>query len=153
MNRLILMVGLPGCGKSTYAKKLIETHPDWIYISRDDIRYEWVTDQAHYFDHEKDVFREFCNRIDMHLMREETVIADATHINAGSRSKLLKSLKVVPDETWAIWIDTPFDLVMERNSAREGIIRVPDKTMYEMKNRFRPPATYENFDKIYRVKG
>ena len=63
MNNLIIMCGIPGCGKSTYAKKLIELHPDWIYVSRDEVRYETVSDQNHYFDHEADVYKEFCNRI------------------------------------------------------------------------------------------
>ncbi len=151
MNRLIIMCGLPGCGKSTYAKKLMEEN-DCEYVSRDEIRYETVTDQAHYFDHESDVYKEFCNRIDKYLLAEKTVIADATHISAASRKKLLKNLQVIPDEVWVIWMDTPFEVCMKRNSEREGITRVPDKTMYQMKSNFRPPATFEGFNKVIRVR-
>lgn len=153
MNRLIIMVGIPGCGKSTYAQKLVSLHPDWVYISRDNIRYEYVADQAHYYDHEDEVYKEFCNRITMHLMQGKTVIADATHLTTGSRKKLINNLGVKPDEIIAVWIDVPFEICMERNSAREGIIRVPDKAMFGMKNRFRPPSVNEGYNQIVRVKG
>ena len=139
MNRLIIMVGIPGSGKSSYAKKLLEANPSWEYVSRDEVRYEFVTDQAHYYDHENDVYREFCNRIDKFLLQEKTVIADATHLTIGSRKKLLDTLKVIPDEVVMVYVDTPFEICMQRNSARQGITRVPDKSMYSMKSRYRVP--------------
>ena len=153
MNRLIIMIGIPGCGKSTYAKKLIKLHPDWVYISRDEVRYQYVADQAHYYDHEDEVYKEFCNRITMDLMKNKTVIADATHLTTGSRKKLINSLGIMPDEIIAVWVNTPFEECMKRNQAREGITRVPDKAMFEMKNRFRPPSVNEGYDRIVRVIG
>lgn len=139
MNRLVIMVGLPGSGKSTYAKKLLELNPNWEYVSRDEVRYEYVTDQKHYFDHEFEVYKEFCNRIDKHLLDEKTVIADATHLTVGSRQKLLDHLAVVPDEIYVVVMQTPFEVCFKRNATREGIVRVPDKTMYNMKNNYRAP--------------
>lgn len=139
MNRLIIMVGIPGSGKSSYAKKLLEANPSWEYVSRDEVRYEFVTDQTHYYDHENDVYREFCNRIDKFLLQEKTVIADATHLTKGSREKLIQNLQVIPDEVYAIVMKTPFEVCMQRNSARQGITRVPDKSMYSMKSRYRVP--------------
>lgn len=152
MSTLIMMIGIPGCGKSTYAKKMVESNQNMVHISRDDVRYEFVSDQEHYFDHENEVYREFCNRIDMHLLRGETVIADATHLSSGSRKKLLNQLQVTPDKIIAVVINTPFEVCMERNAAREGITRVPDKTMFQMRSNFRPPSPNEGFDKIVFVK-
>ena len=153
MNRLVITIGIPGCGKSTYAKKLISLNPDWVHISRDNIRYEYVSDQAHYYDHEDEVYKEFCNRITMHLMKNKTVIADATHLTTGSRKKLINSLGITPDEIIAIWFTTPFEVCMKRNQTREGITRVPDKVMYQMKNRFRPPSVNEGFNQIVKIIG
>lgn len=154
MNNLIIMCGIPGCGKSTYAKKLIELHPDWVYVSRDEVRYETVSDQNHYFDHEADVYKEFCNRIDMHLLNGKTVIADATHLTINSRKKLLSNLSAKGFKIIIIVMNTSFETCMKRNSQRIGITRVPDKTMYAMKNRFKIPNQYiENFDKLVVVKG
>lgn len=153
MNTLIMMVGIPGSGKTTYAKMLKSTHPDWEYVSRDEVRYEYVTDQAHYFDHEYEVYKEFCNRIDMHLLNGKTVIADATHLNKKSREKLLNSLTAKIDKTIAIVVVTSFEECMRRNKKREGTIRrVPDKSMYSMARAFKTPdAMYENFDQILKV--
>ena len=154
MNTLIMMVGLPGSGKSTYAKRLITTHPNWKYVSRDEVRYESVTDQAHYFDHEKDVFKEFCNRIDMHLLNGKTVIADATHLNKKSRDKLLHNLSAKIDKKIALVMVTDFKTCMDRNRQREGITRVPDKTMHQMHHAFKmPDARFEDFDQILKVDG
>ena len=137
---LVMMCGIPGCGKSTYAKEvLLKTHPNWRYVSRDEVRYEYVTDQAHYFDHEYEVYKEFCNRISMHLINGDVVIADATHISKGSRSKLIHSLDVKPDKVIVVIFNTPFEICMKRNNAREGITRVPDDSMYRMHNQFRQP--------------
>lgn len=137
---LVMMCGIPGCGKSTYAKEtLLKIHPDWKYVSRDEVRYEFVTDQEHYFDHEYEVYKEFCNRISMHLINGDTVIADATHISKSSRSKLIHSLSVEPDKIIVVVLNTPFETCMIRNANRYGITRVPDDSMYRMKNRFRKP--------------
>ena len=40
MNELIMLVGLPASGKSTWAKEYSETHPDYIVHSSDKLREE-----------------------------------------------------------------------------------------------------------------
>ena len=44
--RLVLLVGPPGCGKSTYAKKYIETNSNTIHLTSDGIRKELWGDEA-----------------------------------------------------------------------------------------------------------
>ena len=148
------MVGFPGSGKTTYAKQtLLKINPDWEYVSRDEVRYEYVSDQEHYFDHEHEVYHEFCKRINMHLINCKTVIADATHLTSNSRQKLLNSLTCIPEAVYVVVMMTPFDVCMERNAGRVGITRVPDKSMYRMKNSYQKPnAVFEPFDKVVYVK-
>ena len=155
MNTLIIMCGLPGCGKSSYSKKLLELNPAWKYVSRDEVRYEYVSDQEHYFDHETEVYKEFCNRISMHLINGETVIADATHLTKNSRRKLIQHLDIKPDNVYVVVMTTPFETCFKRNSQRQGIIRVPDVQMYRMKNGYqKPDSRFEDYiDKIIYVKG
>ena len=127
-------------------------NPDWEYVSRDEVRYQYVSDQAHYFDHESEVYKEFCNRVDMHLINGKTVIADATHLTPSSRTRLLKNLSVKPDNLIAVVMMTPFQVCRERNNAREGIIKVPESNMFKMKNSFKMPSpVIEDFDKIVKV--
>lgn len=40
MKRVILTIGTPGVGKSTYCHKVVERHPEVAYLSRDDLAYE-----------------------------------------------------------------------------------------------------------------
>lgn len=156
MNHLIMMCGIPGCGKSTYGRKLVEMHKDWEYISRDEIRFQYVADQEHYYDHEYEVYKEFCNRIDMYLMEDKTVIADATHLSKGSRSKLINNLTVKPDKVTVIVMVTDFETCLNRvHSREEAITIVPDKTMYSMKHHYRKPdPRFEDWiDEVVYVKG
>ena len=156
MNHLIIMCGIPGCGKSTYGRKLVELHSDWEYVSRDEIRFTYVSDQAHYYDHEYEVYKEFCNRISMHLINGKTVIADATHLTKGSRLKLINNLDVKPDKVTVIVMMTSVQTCLERVKNRElEITRVPEQTILSMSHRYRKPdARFEDFiNQIVYVKG
>lgn len=150
---LVMMIGLPGSGKSTYAKKLLELNKNWKYVSRDEIRYNYVADQKHYWDHEYEVYQEFSKQIDMHLINGDVVIADATHLNKKSRDKLFRNLTSQNFEKIAIIMNTSFEVCFNRNSKRTGIVRVPDQVMYRMKNNYKPPTKVEGFDKILKVNG
>ena len=55
---LALMVGIPGSGKTTFAKKFCK-YFHYTYISRDDIRFSKIEDKDDYFDKESLVFTEF----------------------------------------------------------------------------------------------
>ena len=150
------MCGIPGCGKSTYGRKLVELHPDWEYVSRDEIRFTYVSDQAHYYDHEYEVYKEFCNRISMHLINGKTVIADAIHLTKGSRLKLINNLDVKPDKVTVIVMMTSVQTCLERVKNRElEITRVPEQTILSMSHRYRKPdARFEDFiNQIVYVKG
>ena len=153
IGTLIIMVGIPGSGKSTLAKKALEVNPYWEYVSRDEVRYEYVSDPAHYFDHENEVFKEFCMRVSKFLRAGKTVIADATFVNQRSREWFVKNLDVEPAEMKAIVVNTPFEVCMERNAQREGITRVPDSSMYALKNKFQVPniAVETYINQVYTV--
>ena len=151
MGRLYMLVGLPGCGKSTYAKSVAQNHPNYVWVSSDNVRYTMINDQAHYFDHEYEVYKEFTNQIKMNLNNGFNVLADATHLTRNSRKKLLNALEIDANEVSVIWIDTSFETSCERNSKREGITRVPQQQMFKMRNRFQAPQFFEGFKDIYKL--
>lgn len=90
-HTLYIMVGIPGSGKSHWARAFQAANPDLGYISRDAVRAEFVKDTEAYFSHEKQVYREFTHRI-AYWLREKDVIADATHNTEASRNKLVRAL-------------------------------------------------------------
>ena len=89
------------------------------------------------------------------LMRAgKHVIADATFLNQRSREWFIMNLGVEPREIHAIVVNTPFEVCMERNAAREGITRVPDSSMYAMKHKFQIPniGVEKYINRVYMVK-
>ena len=95
---IIMLVSVPGSGKSTYAQELIkelktENHTV-AYISRDKIRFNALEPNDLYFDKEKAVFNEFIRQINQAIEDGfEYVIIDATHVSPVSRAKVLKRVR------------------------------------------------------------
>lgn len=142
---LYLMVGLPGSGKSTYANSLVEQNSNAVVISRDVIRYSVLTDKDTYFEKEFEVFNEFIRQIQENLLNSKDVYADATHLNWGSRNKLLKNFfgpkfknKILVK---AIVINTPYEICLERNEKRAGRACVPPQVIESMQQKLTNPAS------------
>lgn len=145
---LYVMVGIPGSGKSTF----INTHcqSDWKIVSRDQVRFSIVKENEEYFSKEKKVFKTFIEEIVRGLKDYDVTVADATHLNQGSRLKLLNSLganlKGVRVE--AIVLRTSLDTALARNSQRIGRELVPEDAIKSMSNNFTFPKFEEGFDAI-----
>lgn len=147
MAELILMVGIPGSGKSTYAKSFL-TDKD-IYISRDKIRYSIVKPNEPYFSKEKEVFNAFINEINIALTKAERyVIADATHISFSSRMKVMSRIKDRNTIVNCIVMDIPLDIALERNSYRTGRECVEKDAIVSMYNGLSYPEKGETIDKV-----
>lgn len=131
MNTLYVMVGAPGCGKSTYIRNHLANIP---VVSRDQIRFSIINSGDSYFKNEKAVFRTFIQNIVSHLTVGD-VIADATHLNKFSRQKLVNAINRVYQNEYSIcfiYMNTPLDVCLSRNAMREGLERVPDTAIREM---------------------
>lgn len=122
-QRLYIMMGTPGSGKSTYAKRFLwENDPMCLYVSRDSIRFKYVAENEQYFSKEKEVFKEYVKMINTGLANGYNVVADATHLNFPSRSKLLKHLEFDPTkvEVVIVWLQTSLEDCLKRNENRAG---------------------------------
>lgn len=148
MTKLIMMVGVPASGKSTYVKN--HATPKDIVISRDDIRFDMVPDSLPYFSKEKEVFKEFVRQaqdaIDANTYNR--IFLDATHLNEKSRNKVLNKLNLKGVRLEAVYFDLPAETVSERNNKRVGRYRVPDEAMQQMAERLTCPSA----DKKYSYK-
>ena len=154
-NKLYVMVGIPGSGKSTYAKK---NFPDAWYISRDEIRFDLVAENEEYFSKEDEVFDEFIKEINFALSIGKEVIADATHLNSRSRMKLFSHLNINKEKTevTAIVMRTPLNVCIKRNEGRKGTRSyVPPQVIKRMYYSLRQPSTeeYNNIiDEVHTIK-
>ena len=141
--RLFLMSGVPGSGKSTYAKKFVEEHPEVVYISRDEIRMSLITDNDKYFSKEKQVFREFAAAAKAVLDNGGSVLLDASHINWLSVNKTLRALNWEDDYT-IIRMNTPYGRTLTQNAQRSGRALVPAEAIKSMWDRMDDPTKYCN---------
>lgn len=149
MGKLFILMGAPGSGKSTWVKNHMTLNDS--YISRDDVRFSMVPEGDEYFSKEKEVFKEFIRRIDEDL-KFHNVFADATHLTAASRNKLLRAISTEPDAVEVIWIKTPLDVALDQNENRkETRSYVPRSVIRRMHCQIEKPEFEEGIDKIYIV--
>lgn len=142
---LYILIGIPGCGKSTFAKRF-QNEYDTSWISRDKIRFDTIKEDEEYFSHESEVFQKFIDNIIFGLRNGLNVIADATHINMSSRRKLTYAIDKEFNNYKIVYVifDTSFDICLARNNAREGRARVPEQVMKNMYKDFRIPRDDED---------
>lgn len=149
-QKLFVMCGCPGSGKTTYAKQYLLEKSNTIYVSRDEIRFSLVDEKDKYFAKEKMVYKTFLKRINEGLKNGYNVIADATHLNHFSRLKLFNQLAYNPldVETVIVFLDTPLEVCKERNEKRAGTrAYVPFSALYDMYNNIERPY----FDEYYKI--
>lgn len=151
-NRLIFMMGIPGCGKSTFAKKLVKWIPNTKIVSRDEIRFKLLNNGDEYFKQEKKVWKIFIQIINDYLAEGYNVIVDATHVTRQSRAKVLKEInKDNYDRCDVFYMRTPITRCLKQNEMREGRAKVPEKVIKDFWNRKKTPILEEGFDNIYYV--
>lgn len=144
MSKLILMCGVPGSGKSTYAKAMMQEGD--VYVSRDEIRFSMVEENEPYFSREDEVFETFISTIVMNLRDGKTVWADATHLNRKSRLKVLHEIEMylMPHEIQILFMKTPLEVCIERNENRKGTrAYVPQEVIHNMYRALSCPHYYE----------
>lgn len=153
---LLVLVGPPGCGKSTWAKKYIKSNPNGLYVSRDEVRYSFISDDDTYFAKEDEVFDTFCMRIGEGLVWKDCdyIIADATHLNQMGRHKLLNEVAPSADtKLIAVVFDTPLNECIKRNNQREGRKCVPLSVLRRMFYSKTDPAKdqLQTFSEVWHV--
>lgn len=148
MGKLFVLMGVPGSGKSTWCKNHITNET---YVSRDEIRFSLISENDEYFSKESIVFNTFIEKINNALNNGEDVFADATHLNRASRNKIIKQIHAPVEEINVIWIKTPLEEALRRNSQRMGRAYVPESVIRKMFASMESPEFEEGFSKIYIV--
>ena len=161
MSKIIIMVGIPGSGKTTFAKALADEE-GYAYLSSDEIRKDIINanSKAELVKPESINYHTFkiMNSTAVKLLRcDLDVIYDATNLNRKDRKSIIKEVNKLREEGYEITItafvlNTPSDVCIERNNAREEN-KVPDDVMMRYIEKFTRPILDEGFDMIVEMKG
>lgn len=138
----VLLVGLPGSTKSTYAKQLAKE--DYIVHASDMIHAELgdETDQSR----NSEVFDILNKRVKNDLMSGKDVCLDATNLRRKNRMHMLRMLKGIKCHKKCIVMCVPFEECFDNNLSRER--QVPDYAMFKMLENWQIPVAQDGWDEI-----
>jgi predicted kinase len=138
---VVLAIGLPGSGKTTWFKRRGVTP-----LSSDMLRsilFDDITEQRY----QGLVFSTLRSLLRARLIAKMPWnYVDATNLSPHERRQWIKMARSFGYEVHAVFFDVPLEICLERNRRRERTVN--DEVMHKMAERLRPPNFKEGFAKI-----
>lgn len=153
-QRMIITVGIPGCGKSTWAKQLVKDNPEFVQSERDILRASRLyTPSGNLWDYkfsrgkENDITARQEDQIRLALTSGRSVVVSDTNINEGTRHRLTRiatGYDITPE--FEVF-DVPFHQALKWNAKRSN--SVPESVMIRMERNMREyMGKYVQTDKV-----
>lgn len=138
---VVLAIGLPGSGKSTWFKRhnLTPLSSDMVRtLLFDDVREQRFQDL---------VFSNLRSMLKARLIAKRPMnYVDATNLTPQERQHWIKLAKDYGYEVHAVFFDVPLEVCIERHQRRDRV--VPEDVMRRMAAKLRPPSFEEGIAKI-----
>lgn len=143
--KIVITVGLPGSGKSTYLARLGVNA-----ISSDEIRRLLADDPG-----DQSIHRRVFATI-RYLVRQRIAVGrpvtyvDATHLTRWERRPYVQLARRYECRLEVLFFDVPVEVCVRRNRGRDRL--VPDEAIREMARRLEPPTKQEGFTRVVRIR-
>ena len=153
MTRSILMIGLPGSGKSFLAQKLAEDNPSYRWISTDTIRGQLFGDEAFQgpwvliWSRVREEFQEA-------RIQQAVAIYDATNTQRRRRRDVIREVRRIGfTSVSGVWVNSPLEVCLHRNRMRSR--QVPEDVILKMHRQLTdaPPTLQDGFDRLIELGG
>lgn len=132
--QLIILIGIPGCGKSTfYKEQFFNSH---LRLSLDLLN-------------TRNKEQRFLN---LTLSLQQRVVIDNTNVLREERNKYITQAKEKRYEVVGYYFDSNLSDCLERNEKRSGKDRIEKVGVIAKFKQLQPPSFDEGFDKLYFVK-
>ncbi|MBA3855539.1 MAG: hypothetical protein C0507_01400 [Cyanobacteria bacterium PR.3.49] len=120
MKRIILLIGVPGSGKTTLAAKIAQK--GFTILNADSIRQELYGDAGEQGEPEA-VFKIFFERMEKLMEQGTDLIIDNTNANPKHRKQILDRAKQFEYNDVQLWLlDTPLAVCIARNKNRQRVV-------------------------------
>lgn len=116
VNKLLVLQGIPGSGKTTFARKLVEEDTSWVRVNRDDLRNMRGVYIIPAQEHLIDEWETFC--IKQALSDGYNVVADSTNLNPKTVTRMCQIADSVDAEIEFKMIDVEVDEAIRRDALR-----------------------------------
>jgi predicted kinase len=126
---IIVLVGIPGSGKTTLARTRFPNHSR---INLDTLRSR----------NKEDAEIRTC------IMNGKDIIIDNTNTTIKARKKYVEIAKLFGYSIRAIVFQIPIELALERNASRKGKERVPEPVLKMYHRMLQRPTEQEGFDRV-----
>lgn len=143
----IILVGIPGSGKSTFYNQSLQNYPR---VSSDYFIEKWAAEEEKTYN---EVFTKYVDKAISELNKQVTdyvnnnvsFVWDQTNIAKAKRQTILRK---IPDNYFKVAIEfvTPLEVCIERNAKRDRSI--PSKIIESMFNNIQPVEMSEGFDTV-----
>ena len=144
--KIVITVGLPGSGKSTYLARLGVNA-----ISSDEMRRLIIDDP-----HDQSVHNRAFATV-RYLVRQRiaagrpVTYVDATHLTPWERQPYIKLAQRYGCKLEALFFDVPVEICLGRNQQRQPM--VPEEAIRKMARRMVPPKKQEGFSRVLTIRG
>jgi predicted kinase len=134
---VVILVGLPGAGKSTFVRQRFGEH---VHISKD-----------HFRNHRRPARRQ-TELIREALGEARSLVVDNTNVSRDERAETIAEARRHGARVVGYYFDCEVRECVARNARREGRARIPNVGIFAAAKRLVQPAPGEGFDELYTVR-
>jgi len=153
-NKIYVLVGLPGIGKSTWLNEFLNENPNFTVASSDNYieekcKQDGITYDEGFSKYIKEADKNYKKDLITLLENGQDIIVDRTNLSDKSRAKILNRVPEGYTKT-IVMFDISEEEHNKRLNERSGKT-LPDKVLQSMKDNYVEPSFNEKIDAIITV--